>query len=326
MTTTGFSWAHGSGAVQRLGGMLGPVTFRLPDGRAVQPFQVAPWDADPGLPGVLRQLRGEWPCVPFGLDQRARLSGDWAGLTLPDPRPMPAHGHGSNHDWTFAPTTDGSVALSIDYPADDPIARLDRRIRPDPAAPALDIDLTVHPRRDVALPIGLHPTLRIPDGGLVIETASGGMTFPAEVEPGVSVLAHGARFDSLARVPRRDGGAQDLTRLPLPFATEEIVQLTAPGGTISVLAPGEGFRVTLTWDAGHFPGMTLWLSNRGRTADPWLGRHLALGVEPICGPFDLGPRVAVADNPLARAGHRTAHAFRAGEAFHTTLRIAVTAA
>ncbi|NJM82540.1 MAG: hypothetical protein HC844_08595, partial [Tabrizicola sp.] len=43
MSVRAFSWAHGEGEVQALGGMLGPVRFRLPGGRVVSPFQIAPW-------------------------------------------------------------------------------------------------------------------------------------------------------------------------------------------------------------------------------------------------------------------------------------------
>ncbi len=324
MSVRTFSWAHGDGEVQALGGMLGPVRFRLPGGRVVAPFQVAPWageEAAEALPGILRRLRGEWPCVPFGVERALGLGGAWAGLADPDPEPAPPHGHGANAEWTFGE----GLSLAIDYPAASPIARLERHILPDPAAPAIEIRLVVHARADTVLPIGLHPTFRVPDGGVVVETAGGGMTFPAEVEPGVSRLAEGAWFDSLGRVPLRGGGHADLSRLPLPFATEELVQLTHPGGEVALSCPAEGFRVRMEWDAAHFPGLAVWVSNRGRAAYPWSGRHQAVGLEPVCAAFDLGPRVSAGANPLSQAGHPTARAFRAGEAFSTALRISVTA-
>jgi hypothetical protein len=315
-----FSWAHGEGEVQALGGMLGPVRFKLPGGRVASPFHVAPWAGEPeaaALPGILRRLRGEWPCIPFGAERDAPLAGAWAEVAGAAPDDQPPHGHGSNTDWTFG---DG-LSLSIDYPADSPVSRLERRIRPDPDAPALDIDLEVHVRRDTVLPIGLHPTFRVPDGGVIIETDSGGMTFPAAVEPGVSILAHGAVFDGLDKVPLRTGGNVDLSRLPLRVPTEELLQLTRPAGRVALAWPTEGFRVRMTWDAAHFPGLLIWVSNRGRTAYPWSGRHRAVGLEPVCAAFDLGPCMSASANPLSRAGHPTARAFRAGEVFTTTLRL-----
>lgn len=324
MTTRAFSWAHGTGEIQTLGGMLGPVAFRLPDGREAAPFQIAPWADDPqanALPGILQRLRGEWPCVPFGAERDAPLSGDWVNLANGTPDGQPPHGHSSNDHWTF----DSDFTLRLNYPAHHPIARLERRITPDPTTAALDISLTIHPRRDVALPIGLHPTFRVPDTGVQIQTTSGGMTFPGPVEPGVSQLAEGARFASLTAVPLRGGGTTDLTHLPAPRATEELVQLTAPQGHVALAYPGEGFRIEMSWNPAHFPGLVIWVSNRGRSAYPWSGRHQAVGLEPVCAAFDLGPRISTAANPLSREGHPTAHPFRAGKPFTTTLRIRASA-
>lgn len=324
MSVRTFSWAHGEGEIQTLGGMLGPVRFRLPGGRVVQPFHVAPWADEPGvagLPGILRRLRGEWPCIPFGVERDVPLAGDWAEIPTAAPEDQPPHGYAANADWTFGE----ELSLAVDYPADSAVARLERRIRPDPGAPALDIDLDVHVRRDAMLPIGLHPTFRVPDQGVVIETESGGMTFPAAVEPGVSILAEGALFDSLDRVPLRAGGTTDLSRLPLRVPTEELVQLTRPEGRVALVYPAERFRVRMTWDASHFPGLAIWVSNRGRPAHPWSGRHQAVGLEPVCAAFDLGARISARANPLSRMGHSTARAFRAGEVFTTALRIEVIA-
>src|SRR5262245_57667152 len=56
----GLGWAHGCLTVQRLGAMLGPLTFVLADGRQVSPLHIAPWADESGgeaLPGVLRRLR-----------------------------------------------------------------------------------------------------------------------------------------------------------------------------------------------------------------------------------------------------------------------------
>lgn len=53
----------------RTAGMLGPVTFQLPDGRKVSPFAVAPWATEKlplGTPQILAALRGDFFCAPFG--------------------------------------------------------------------------------------------------------------------------------------------------------------------------------------------------------------------------------------------------------------------
>jgi hypothetical protein len=136
----GLGWAHGCLAVQRLGAMLGPLTFVLRDGRQVSPLHVAPWADEAGgeaLPGVLRRLRGEWPCVPFGYS----LPPDgfppaWAAVMPPGDAHEEVHGHCSNHDWSWEPAADaGELRLSLLYPGTSPVRRVERRIRADTSAP-----------------------------------------------------------------------------------------------------------------------------------------------------------------------------------------------
>jgi hypothetical protein len=119
---------------------------------------------------------------------------------------------------------DAGLRLTLAYPDDSPIASLERVILPDPAGPAIDMALTLHIRRDCRLPIGLHPVFRLPDSGLLIDAGPrGGMTFPGALEPGMSRLSPAVRFASLADVPLAMGGTADLRRLPLAYATEELV-------------------------------------------------------------------------------------------------------
>lgn len=54
--------------VTATGGHVAPVYFHLPGG-TVQPFSIAPWHKEtlPGtIPPVLRVLRGDFFCMPFG--------------------------------------------------------------------------------------------------------------------------------------------------------------------------------------------------------------------------------------------------------------------
>src|SRR5579871_6424563 len=93
--------------VQDLGAMLGPAVFTVGD-RTVQPFAIAPWADDPAdrlasLPPLLRRLRGEWPCVPFGMPEPRRdLPDAWmAGLGRDEPvGDDQPHGAPSNSVWS----------------------------------------------------------------------------------------------------------------------------------------------------------------------------------------------------------------------------------
>jgi hypothetical protein len=64
--------------------------------------------------------------------------------------------------------------------------------------------------------------------------------------------------------------------------------------------PEERAEVSLDWNANELPDALLWISNGGRTHEPWSGRHFAVGVEPANSFFDLS-RVVIppANHPLA---------------------------
>jgi hypothetical protein len=328
MTIRTLTWAHGSLEVQSLGGMLGPITFRLPDDRQASPMQVAPWADEPGgedLPGILRRLRGEWPCVPFGADGPRDLPAGWVADGVSFESAEVPHGHSSNVDWDFDATDPDVIALTCTYPDSHPIKALNRSVRPDPEAAAIDVTLTVEARRPCRLPFGLHPTFRLPVSGtvdLIPPAFRQGRVFPLSVDPSSRLLPN-ATFASLDAVPTLAGVPLSLSRLPLDSRNEELVQLCGVSGDVVLRYPGEGFQVRLGWNTVHLPSVLLWISNRGRAHAPWNGRHLALGVEPVCSAFDLGPAVSTGTNPIAAASVATAMDFAPDRPFNTSYRIAV---
>jgi hypothetical protein len=326
-------WSHGSCTVQRLGAMIGPAVFLLPDGRQVSPLQVAPWADEPGanaLPGILQRLRGEWPCVPFGYSVPAMpdTPAEWASLLGPAEAGEEVHGPSSNQLWDWAGTgPDGSIAMTLDYPADHPVRRIERTLRARPDSPAMDFTLRIETRAACQLPLGLHFTFRLPQTSFAARIEPGafrtGRTYPGTVERGASAFAIGQVFDRLDRVPDRDGGITDAASLPFDRPVEELLQLDGTAGTAALANLAENWRARISWDPTVFPSLLLWYSNRGRSAFPWNGRHLALGMEPICSPFGLGPATARADNPVSRGGTPTTRAFTAGEVFETRYSLAV---
>ncbi len=293
-----FDWGDLEGEVAALGGMLGPVRFRLPTGAWVEPFAVAPWGDDTPerlapLPPLLRRLRGEWPCVPFGAPEPRRdLPPDWmAGADLgAKAADRWFHGFASNHVWRLEAREPEAITLAIDYPADHPVRRLTRRIARGPG-PSLEVTLSIAMRRAAALPAGLHPVLAVSEGSgeTVIEfpTLRKAANFPVAVEP-TSVLAPGQVHPGLARFRTRDGTVLDLSRHPLARPTEELVMVEPATGEALLHRHDAGFRLRLSWDIAVFPHCLLWVSNRGRTEYPWSSRFRALGVEPIAAVFDLG--------------------------------------
>jgi hypothetical protein len=217
MTRQSLAWAHGVVTVEALGGMIGPTSFVLPDGRQVSPFHIAPWFDEPlppGLPGILHRLRGEWPCVPFGADAPRPLPPEWpsdgatcAGADVP-------HGPSSNMDWRSEGADPTAITMSCTYPDTHPIKTLHRSVRPDPNAAALDFTLTIEARRPCRLPFGLHPTLRLlsPLAHLVLHnTAAAAAALLAERL--FTAFVSAAKACSLAKVSSAISGPLAITPL-----------------------------------------------------------------------------------------------------------------
>lgn len=321
-------WAHGSAQVHALGGMLAPLRLRTGAARMLDVMHVAPWCGTPAgadLPGLMRGLRGEWPCVPFGRADNPPLPAGWSSRA-PDDRWD--HGYAANHLWRCVDHGPGHVRLQIDYPADSPVASMERTVRCDPDAPALEVELSVSARRPVRLPVGLHPTFRLPcePGRVELRLGAHEGIFSYPINPGATHtrLQKDTRSDSLAYMAA-EGGPLDLSRLPLAGLQEELLQVRAPSAD-GVAAPfvlhylDDAACVGLWWDTAALPDLMLWVSNGGRTHSPWDGSHIALGAEPVNSLFDLG-RVASAPagHPLA---DRLGVALTPDEPWRTSYRIA----
>lgn len=325
-------WDCGRAEIETMAGMLGPIEFFLGDGRKAQPMAVAPWADDEGpefdaLPDLLKRLRGEWPCVPFGAPSApAGLPADWTGVPVSG-LGDDFHGYSSHNQWSKIRDLPNGLELSIEYPETHAVKRLGRRIEGVAGKTRVCVSLSIEVRHDVLLPIALHPVFKLPrqTGAAQLDVGefSYARTFPVTLEPGISCFAVDKVVDDLSAVPS-DKGMTDVTKLPLGYATEELVQVCGAKGQISLRNMAERYVATLEYDPAVFPSVLLWISNNGRKAYPWNGRHLGLGIEPVCGAFDLGPEVAAnPDNPFAKSGVSTAVRLRAGQTFSTSYSISV---
>ncbi len=332
MTDRIIKWDRGEAEIQLLGGMLGPVRFRLENDRVVQPLAIAPWGDDRGaehenLPGLLKRLRGEWPCVPFGEpDVPAGLPEAWRPAAT-NPVGSDFHGYGANHPWVVEEQEEHAITIVSDYPEDHPVRRLRRRIAGLRRESRLAISLTIEVRREIEAPIALHPVFRLPANPerarLDLGRFDMGRVFPLPVEPGRSRLVPDAVFETIRKVPA-EAGTVGLDRLPLAFDTEELVQICGASGRATLTNEEEGYQVQLDFDPEVFSSILLWVSNRGRRSYPWNGRFVALGIEPVRAAFDLGPDVGCDPrNPIARAGYATALLLKPDAPFMTRYSIGV---
>ena len=306
-----FQSSHVAAHLTRLGGQLGPVTFRL--GRKhITPFSVAPWaeeKPDPSLPAMLRALRGDFFCAPFGGNATP-----WRG------EKHPPHGETANASWTLQSLVENASGAMLHAGLDLTI----RRGRVDKFVRLVAGQTAIYQRHVISgargpMNVGHHAMLHFPEGpgSGVISTSPllQGQVFPGAFESpenrGYQSLKPGATFRSLDRVPLLVGGTTDLSRYPARKGFEDLVMLT----------PAEN--VTLGWTAVTFPGQRyvwfslrdprqlrhtiFWISNAGRHYAPWNGRHTAvMGLEDVTSYFHEGLAESVRPNPLSRRGLPTA--------------------
>ncbi len=311
--------------------MLGPLTFIVGAGRQVSPLYLAPWSAEqsrPVLPEILRNLRGEWPCVPFGSYRpKDGFPPDWAAVIGSGDGDPYLHGFGSNVHWNWTKVTPYEVELSCRYPEDHDIEELVRRVTPVPDRAAVDMELVVKARRRTRLPAGLHFTFCKPRTRAILRpgTFRDAWTSPGPPYEEMQAFAPNHRFQDLRHAPARVGGHIDATTFPLPVPAEDLIQLTDVDGRFDIDLPADECRIGLTWNREHFPSVLLWMSNRGLRQPPWNADHVALGVEPICSAFGLGLEATRSENPLSRSGINTCIEFDPATLFRTSYRISAMA-
>ncbi len=296
------------------------------DGRWVNPLYIAPWD-ESEADGLLKHLRGEFLCVPFGLapDSMDEYPGGWGNL---DPGTTEwGHGYSSNGLWALEFSGEGVAEFVLEYPPGDAIEWVRRRVEcVDNGAEIID---SVKARASALMPLGLHPMLRLPEeagaGRLVLPDCDFVVTRPLGADES-SVLAPNTTIEDLRAAPLANGGSIDLTRVPLPVEAEEVVLLcNVRDPLVQFENIAENYKVSLEWDLLMLQHLQLWFSNRGRSFSPWNGRNLCLGVEPVTAPFDLGASIAAQPNPLADAGAATAVRLEPGRLYEMRHRLTLAA-
>lgn len=297
-------WQHGQATVLTTAAMLADCRFELPNG-AFSPFAKAPWMGtikDHSIIGHLRELGGDFVCVPFGSGgQKGYAPPEWTALTMQPPL-RPIHGPAGDADWTVLDASPASILLALDYPDDSPIARLERMISARPDAPALDFTLTIRARRQAAISVGLHPIMRLPERPGALELSADfafGLTHPFQTAPGQA-----QEFSDLSAVPQ-GGRMVDLAHPPIGQPNLN-VQLCGMRGPLRAIYGDEGAGIVLDWDRTLLPSLQIWHTDRGIAGPPWHGQYRGIGLEPIAAAFDLNDTVSTGPNPINARGIATA--------------------
>lgn len=300
MAAHDLTWDFGEATVLTTAAMLADCRFDLGQ-ISFAPFAKAPWMGrvtDPSISGHLRDLGGDFVCLPFGIGRKmANAPANWATL-LTEAEPGPIHGPAADQDWTVTAATDRAITLTLDYPATSPVLRIERSIAARPSEPALDFSLTIFARHRADISPGLHPILRLPD-------LPGGLHLTADFDFGMVHPGYGGQvFDRLDAVPRPDGPV-DLSRVPLSPVTDLNVQLCGMRGPLRATYPDEGAGIELDWDRALLPSLQIWHTDRGIKGPPFDGVYRGIGLEPVASAFDLGATVSCGPNPINARGIAT---------------------
>lgn len=296
--------------VTQQGGQLAPVTFDR-RGRKIRPYQVAPWaneKVDPSVPTIVRVLRGDFFCMPFGGNDKPYRG-----------EQHPVHGETANETWKLESleTSADRTCLHLSLRTKVRKAKVDKRITLIDGHNALYCQ---HIVSDASGPMsfGHHATLKFPDepGSGVISTSPFklGQTFIDPVENpadrGYSILEPGAPFKRLDRVPTITGETADLSRYPARRGFEDLVQILSDPERDMAWTAVTFAKERYVWfalkDPGVLPGTIFWISNGGRHYEPWNGRHTGvMGLEEVRSYFHIGLSESAKRNPFSAEGYPT---------------------
>jgi hypothetical protein len=276
-------------------------------GRDVSPFFVAPWWNEAPLASsaqVIQVLRGDFFCLPFGGNPDP-----YAGVKYP------VHGATANGCWEPDPEAGGEEGLALSLPAYG--GRIRKRVALEPEAAVLYCEHLISGITG-RMPAGHHAIVQFPDSpasGIVdFSEPAAGFTPPASPEDpasgGYSLLAPGMEIRDRTRAPTVHGDTLDLTRYPLAYGYEDVVQFLSDASRelcfSSVSFPAEGYLFFQLKDPRTLSSTLLWRSNGGRHYAPWNGRlRGVLGLEEVTSYFAYGIKASAEPNPFSEKGFRT---------------------
>jgi hypothetical protein len=278
--------------ITRSGGHLAPVHFTLGE-RVVSPYALAPWKPDGidgDLPVLLKSLRGDFLCLPFGPQEDG-----------------PPHGETANGVWEIVSETANSITLAIE--ATDISARVEKTISLRPGETVLYISHRIT-GLEGDWSYGTHPILDLSgmaDGGARVSVSPFRWAsvypewFSNPADGAQQALKIGAVFPDLRGVPLTNGGTTDLTKYPARPATDDLVMMVSEAATEEQpfawsACVMDGYVWFSLKNPADFPATMFWLSNGGRSAAPWNSRHMArLGIEDVCSHFCDGVDVSRKD-------------------------------
>lgn len=296
--------------VTKYGAQLAPAVFHTGSGD-IEPYHISPWDDDRNaLTGALKNLRGDFFCMPFG-GNAEKFRGE----------KHPAHGEVSGDPWHLisAERKDDMTEIKFSISVKVRKAEVVKTI-------AVNRNHSVfYFKHEITgasgtIPLGHHPIVQMPEKGEHMYLSLGdfelGMTCPGifsdPEKNAYQILDRGKPFDSIERIPSllRDTETLDYSQFPSPYGFTDLFSVFKkpeknPAWTVAVY-PERGYLWFALKDASVLPSTTVWISNSGRFFHPWNGHTRCIGIEDTCSFFAEGYKSSVGHNFLNEKGFATA--------------------
>ncbi len=299
--------------VSRLAGFMAPVTFFRDTSKPVQPYAIAPWATEklpPGVDPIIQGLRGDFFCMPFS-----------GGDTTYRGKTYPPHGETANRNWRLIgqSRTKNGVSLHLE---------MKQNAQPGTVTKSLTLlngHNVVYSRHRISgisgpMTFAHHPCIQFPDrpgsGRLSFSRHIHAATFYEPVEsPEVgtySMLKPKQTIDNLRRVSLIDGSSTDLTSYPARRGFEDLAMIcsdpTLPFAWSTVTFQREGYVYFNLKNPRILASTVLWITNGGRYAPPWNGRHInVMGIEEGTTFWGDGIGPSAGANDFTKRGVQTIH-------------------
>ncbi|MCG3149425.1 MAG: hypothetical protein PCFJNLEI_02887 [Verrucomicrobiae bacterium] len=296
-----------SAAVTRVGGHLAPVYFNR-DRRAIQPYHIAPWwneKVPAQTPPLLRVLRGDFFCAPFGHNLKPFRGEKY-----------PLHGEPPNLPWQFIAhrRTRQGTSLHLQVKVAVRPGVVDKRVG---LVNGHNVVYQQHVLSGMTGPmlVGHHPNIQFPDrpesGKIVLAPFLFGRTAPTPTgDPALGsypFLKNNVEFHDLRRVPTIWGTLADLSVYPNYRGFCDLAFMVADPrlkfGWSSITFPRERYVWFTLKDPQVLKGTLFWRTNGGLWTGMWRGRHInCLGIEDVTWYYGGGIGDCLKPNPLSRRG------------------------
>jgi hypothetical protein len=282
-------------------GHLFPVRFFF-DKVIIEPLNIAPWaneELDPATPPMLKFLRGDFFCAPFG-----------ASDILEDE--TRAHGASANDKWDDIQISNSSIRLKLSKSISG--AELIKEIS------ISENESVIYQKHSFIggegrISVGHHLMLKIPSRAFIsfsdfVFAGTPPQPIESDKNLGRSLLKYPQSFKDITSILQFDNKLIDASVYPFDTNHEDLYMIISkkemPFGWSAVSCPDQGWLWYSIKNHDVLPNTVVWLSNGGRYYPPFSSRHKnVIGIEETASFFHLGHKASIENNFLNEQGYKT---------------------